>query len=126
MRGNMKQLIEKELGTLTQTRLAQKIGVSQATIHKILYTDTILTVATLAKLAKYFGVPITTFISDTENGDLREDLSALTVEEQNLLLRYRYLCEQNHGKDAFDFIDYLAEKHGFNSKGKDNVSTIKG
>lgn len=41
-----------------QIDLARKIGISQSTIQKILYTNTSPTVATINKIANYFNVPV--------------------------------------------------------------------
>ena len=63
----MRELISQELKKedITQVGLAQKIGISQATIHKILYTETKHTTDILHKVANYFKVPLSSFLDDT-------------------------------------------------------------
>ena len=79
----MKHLIEKELGRTTQTSLAREIGISQATIHKILYTDTIMTVPILRKLARYFKVPLTHLLDSVPaGGDERREGDKICDAEQ--------------------------------------------
>ena len=97
----MKNLILKELERTTQTFLAREIGISQATIHKILYTDTVMTVPILRKLAQYFKVPLLHLLDDipVEETDGEEETRYVTLsrEEEKLLDCYRYLCRAGKG-----------------------------
>ena len=110
----MKHLIEKELGRTTQTSLAREIGISQATIHKILYTDTVMTVPILRKLAQYFKVPLTHLLDSVpaeETSGAKETKSVtLSKEEEGLLDRYRYLCRAGKGNEIIQFAEYLIER----------------
>lgn len=58
---------EKLQGDISQDALAEAIGISQATIHKILYTETKHTFDVLQRCADYFQVPISQFY-DGESG----------------------------------------------------------
>ena len=110
----MKHLIEKELGRTTQTSLAREIGISQATIHKILYTDTIMTVPILRKLARYFKVPLTHLLdsvpAEETSGGKETKSVTLSREEEGLLDRYRYLCRAGKGDEIIQFAEYLIER----------------
>ena len=54
----IREAIKNELkkNGVTQVSLAKKIGVSQATIYKVLNTDTKHTVETIEKMTRYFGL----------------------------------------------------------------------
>jgi transcriptional regulator with XRE-family HTH domain len=109
----MRHLIEKELERTSQSALARDIGISQATIHKILYTDTVMTVPTLKKLARYFKVPLTHFLENTpaEGAGVEEvEYVSLSKEEEKLLEWYRYLCRAGKGSEIMQFAEYLVER----------------
>lgn len=110
----MRHLIKKKLERATQTSLAREIGISQATIHKILYTDTIMTVPTLRKLARYFNVPLTSLLADTPGGTIiaeeQTGYGALSTEEEKLLDGYRFLCRSGKGDEIIQFVEYLVER----------------
>ncbi|HET6419239.1 MAG TPA: helix-turn-helix transcriptional regulator [Geobacteraceae bacterium] len=94
---NPKELIENDLKKgETQTGVAMKIGVSNATIYKILYTQTRPTVATLEKIAKAYGVPVTSFL--VAEGKEQYLPSALTDKEQKLILMFRKLDERRRDR----------------------------
>ncbi len=94
---NPKELIENDLKKgETQTGVAMKIGVSNATIYKILYTQTRPTVATLKKIAKAYGVPITTFL--VAEGEEQYGSSSLSDKEQNLISMFRKLDERRQDR----------------------------
>lgn len=77
-------MIERELATgITQQRLAEKMGVSQATIHKLLYTETAHTVAVLKKVADYFKKDI--------NDLMGAGAPTLTDEEERFIRAYRIM-----------------------------------
>lgn len=94
---NPKELIEKDLKKGdTQTGVAMKIGVSNATIYKILYTQTRPTVATLKKIAKAYGVPVSSFL--VAEGEEHYSSSPLTDREQNLITMFRKLDERRQNR----------------------------
>jgi transcriptional regulator with XRE-family HTH domain len=123
VREDMKNLIEKELQRFSQTRLAGKIGISQATIHKILYTDTILTVPTLEKLARYFRVPVSNLLDPGEK--LSPEFETLSADEQQLLVWFRYLCDTDHDDEAIKYVKFLAENYGFTPNKKRNITDMR-
>ena len=87
-----KELIEKDLANgETQTGIAAKIGVSNATIYKILYTQTRMTVETLKKVARAYGVSLSSFLV-AEEEEQYSSLS-LTEKEQELVNMFRKLDE---------------------------------
>lgn len=110
----MKHLIEKELERTTQTALAREIGISQATIHKILYTDTVMTVPILRRIARYFKVPLTHLLDSVPAGETSSGKETKSVtlsrEEEELLDRYRYLCRAGKGDEVMQFAEYLIER----------------
>ncbi len=94
---NPKELIEKDLEKgSTQTGVAVKIGVSNATIYKILYTQTRPTVATLTKIARAYGVPVSSFL--VAEGEEHYSSSPLTDKEQNLISMFRKLDERRQDR----------------------------
>jgi transcriptional regulator with XRE-family HTH domain len=94
---NPKELIENDLKKgETQTGVAMKIGVSNATIYKILYTQTRPTVATLKKIAKAYGVPVSSFL--VAEGEEHYGSSPLTDKEQNLISMFRKLDERRQDR----------------------------
>jgi len=62
-----RELIEKELKKdgMSQTLLARKMNLSQATIHKILHTATAHTVKTQKEIATYFRIPFSSLFDET-------------------------------------------------------------
>ena len=110
----MRHLIEKELERTTQIALAREIGISQATIHKILYTNTIMTVPTLRKFARYFKVPLTRLLADTPGEEASAEegakYAALSEEEEKLLDWYRFLSRAGKGNEIIQFVEYLVER----------------
>jgi transcriptional regulator with XRE-family HTH domain len=128
----MRHLIEKELERTSQSSLAREIGISQATIHKILYTDTVMTVPTLRKLARHFKVPLTRLLAETPveaaSAEAEAEYVALTKEEEKLLDWYRYLCRAGKGNEIIQFAEYLVEReqnarHTRNRPGKGASNT---
>ncbi len=115
-----KELIENDLARgETQTGIAAKIGVSNATIYKILYTQTKLTVATLKKIAKAYGVPLSSFLV-AEEEEHYASLS-LSEKEQELVAMFRKLDERRQTRfleNMEDMILAMAElrRRGVNTK----------
>lgn len=69
----MRELVEAELAKgVSQLELARRMNVSQATIHKILYTETKNTVDILFKIAKYFHVPVASLLDPAQSGQVPE------------------------------------------------------
>jgi transcriptional regulator with XRE-family HTH domain len=117
-----KELIEKDLAKgETQTGIAAKIGVSNATIYKILYTQTRLTVATLKKVARAYGVPLSSFLV-AEEEEQYASLS-LTEKEQELVNIFRKLDEVRQDRlleNIKDMILALAELRRRGDTAKDS------
>lgn len=92
-----KELIENDLKKgETQTGVAMKIGVSNATIYKILYTQTKPTVATLRKIAKAYGIPVSSFL--VAEGEEHYSSSELNDKEQSLVSMFRKLDERRQNR----------------------------
>lgn len=106
----MRQLIERELVNMTQTALAKKLHVSQATIHKILYSDTVLTVDTLQKISRYFSIPINKLIDDQDEGLQDVNTVSLATDEQQMLSLFRQVRLSGASQEALNFLAYLAGK----------------
>lgn len=71
----MKNLIKGELDSgVKQIELAGKIGVSQSTIQKILYTQTKPTIETVKKVARYFNKSTSYFLDDEYPEHVSEEL----------------------------------------------------
>lgn len=97
---NPKELIEEDLKKgKTQTEIANKIGVSNATVYKILYTHTKQTVATLTKIAKAYGKPIASFIAEeTLQYGAAQSGETLTEKERRLVAAFRCLDERRQDR----------------------------
>jgi len=64
----MRELIKNELKRdINQRELAGKIGFSQGTLQKILFTETKFTYDTRKKVADYFHVPVSQFYDQNES-----------------------------------------------------------
>lgn len=115
----MRQLIERELVNMTQTALAKKLHVSQATIYKILYSDTVLTVDTLQKISHYFSIPINKLIDD-QDGEPIQDINSvsLATDEQQMLSLFRQIRLSGASQEALNFLSYLVEKNRVRKKAK--------
>lgn len=115
-----KELIENDLAKgETQTGIASKIGVSNATIYKILYTQTKLTVATLKKIAKAYGVPLSSFLVAEEEENYAP--LQLSEKERELVAMFRKLDERRQNRfleTMEDMMLAIAElrKRGLNPK----------
>jgi transcriptional regulator with XRE-family HTH domain len=54
----IRRLIKQDLANLSQTAIAEKVGISQAAIFKYLETDTQPTLKTLEKFSSAYGIPL--------------------------------------------------------------------
>ncbi len=102
-----KELIENDLEKgETQTGVAMKIGVSNATIYKILYTQTKPTVDTLRKIATAYGLPVSSFL--VAEGEEPYASSTLNAKEQNLVSMFRKLDEHRQNRFLENLEDMVA------------------
>ncbi len=116
-----KELIENDLNKgETQTGVAAKIGVSNATIYKILYTQTRPTVATLKKIAKAYGVPVTSFL--VAEGEEQYSSSSLSDKEKYLIEKFRKLDERRQDR----FMENLEDMVLASGESKGRASTVQG
>ena len=109
----LRHLVEKELEQKNQSSLAKDIGISQSTIHKILYTNTIMTVPILRKVAQYFRVPLTGLLDDMpakEAAVEEADFATRKNEEEKLLELYRHLRRAGKDSELVQFAEYLVER----------------
>lgn len=74
----------------SQSSIARKAKVSQATINKILHTETEQTLETLQKFATAYNLSVTDFIITEEQTPYRR-ASQLTTEETEMLQVFRLL-----------------------------------
>jgi transcriptional regulator with XRE-family HTH domain len=80
MNEKLKKLLKATIDKgISQTQIAKVMGVSQATIYKMLETDTKHDLTTLNKAAIYFQVPLSEFLEDEENSSPDEDTNRLIV-----------------------------------------------
>ena len=140
----LRDLIEKELKKdgINQTILAKRIGISQPTIYKILYTDTKQKYETRKKVADYFRIPVAQFYDDigvTENvtvrtstpppdwkiDDLQRSIVRLyesLVELQNQLVK----IDHNLGQEIGTIKDRLMDAASSGDIKRLDIMTIKG
>ncbi len=115
-----KELIENDLAKgETQTGIASKIGVSNATIYKILYTQTKLTVETLKKIAKAYGVPLSSFLVAEEEENYTS--LSLSEKERELVAMFRKLDERHKNRCLENMEDMMLamtelRRRGINAK----------
>lgn len=76
-----RRINEKLQGDISQDALAEAIGISQATIHKILYTETKHTFDVLQRCADYFQVPISQFYEGESATGQRTDIVLRDLDE---------------------------------------------
>lgn len=75
-----KKMIKSQMDKgINQIDLANRIGISQSTIQKILYTNTQQKVATLRKIATYFNIPISELLIDN-TGSIDATFPALQMQ----------------------------------------------
>jgi transcriptional regulator with XRE-family HTH domain len=68
MNEKLKKLLRVKIDKgISQTEIAKVMGVSQATIYKMLETDTNHDLNTLNKAAAYFQIPLSEFLEDAES-----------------------------------------------------------
>jgi len=106
-----KDFIKKQVESgVTQTEIANRVGVSNATVYKMLYTNTTLTLATIRKIAKAYGKPLSFFLQDSvaEEAPYWEAATdALPEEEQRLLAAFRQLDDRRQTR-AIETIEDMA------------------
>lgn len=103
-----KEFIKNEVDRgISQTEIANKVGVSNATVYKMLYTNTTLTLATIKKIAKAYGKPLSFFIAEEgpvwENGTTEK----MSPKEKKLLQLFRSLNERRQDR-ALDTLEDMA------------------
>ncbi len=111
-----KELIENDLEKgETQTGVAMKIGVSNATIYKILYTQTKPTVDTLKKIAAAYGLSVSSFL--VAEGEEPYASSTLSIKEQNLISMFRKLDERRQDRFLENLEDMVLAANGLKERG---------
>ncbi len=118
MKERLRALIENELRTdITQDKLAQNIGVSQATIQKILFSETKHTLDILQKCANYFQVPV----SDLLHAD-RTDISLHDIAAaRNRTLPPADLLEQERAYQRSEKYKIITEVGEILDSGNDDI-----
>lgn len=103
-----KEFIKAEVEKgISQTEIANKVGVSNATVYKMLYTNTTLTLATLKKIANAYGKPISFFITEEETAWERSPTVQITPKEKRLLELFRSLNERRQDR-ALDTLEDMS------------------
>lgn len=83
----MRELVKNLLDSgKSQTEVAREAKVSQATIHKILYTDTNHSVDLLRKFSHTYGVPLEDLIAEKQDVYHASKIPVTLTEEENRLI----------------------------------------
>jgi transcriptional regulator with XRE-family HTH domain len=129
-----KEFIKKQIeGGVSQTEVANKVGVSNATVYKMLYTKTTLTLETIKKIAKAYHKPIGFFIGEEDTQWSKTEGRGLSKKEEQLLSAFCQLDERRQERIMESIEDMLLalresqgkegqekESKGLNSERKSN------
>ncbi|HEY6872272.1 MAG TPA: helix-turn-helix transcriptional regulator [Geobacteraceae bacterium] len=122
-----KEFIRKEIQAgKSQTEVAKKVGVSNATIYKILYMDTQLTMETIKKIARAYHKPFSFFVEEDGAEWIERGLSE---KEKRFLAAFRSLDERRQERileTIEDMVLALRESHERGHPGNDSKGSNYG
>lgn len=81
-----------------QVDIAKKCGISQATIYKVLYTETELTLPTIKKIAAGYKKPLSDFIGEIAPPDWVVTAQKINDKERRLLEMFRNIDERRQDR----------------------------
>ena len=90
---------------MSQSEIARRAHVSQATINKILHTDTKPTVETLKKFSSAFNLPLSEFIVSEDEPIWEKKRRQLSVKEERVLTLFSQLDERRQDRVIEDLED---------------------
>ena len=109
MNEKLKKLLRVEIDKgISQTQIAKAMGVSQATIYKMLETDTKHDLTTLNKAAIYFQMPLSELLEDEEHFGLGEDTNR-RIAARETQTQYNYPIKDPRYSRARKFLKKLFE-----------------
>ena len=119
MNEKLKKLLRIKINKgISQTQIAKAMGISQATIFKMLETDTKHDLTTLNKAAIYFQMPLSELLEDEEHFGFGEGTNRLIVARETQT-QYHYPIKDPRYSRARKFLKKL-----FESKDETLISAV--
>jgi transcriptional regulator with XRE-family HTH domain len=114
-----------------QVNIARKAGISQATVYKLLYTETKPTLDIIVKIANAYGKPIAEMVAAEEGPQWTSQAGKLSNDEWELIEAYRQLDNRRKERALGMVTDMAAvqnssrEREGPRKNSKDPNSKLK-